>query len=169
MLSSEALIEGLLRVGGLPRAAAEQGLVLLIERTGMEPVVRVVGGLADGMRLGGDGAPIGLLDEIVHDRFAPDSEGRLIIVADLDMEENEPLPGMTWTNEDRRKGASMGVMPVLVMLLRRQRAREILFERPMVGVSFFLEGDVLEPTKGSSALPNQIRFLRRTMIDESRS
>ena len=57
-------------------------------------------------------------------------EAQLIMLCDLYAENNEPRESVTWTHENRVKGAILGVMSCLFQLILNPELRARIFSRP---------------------------------------
>ena len=63
-------------------------------------------------------------------RLRADPEGRLVILCDLHCEGNEPAEGVAWNKAMRTKGAILGTLSHLMMLMRNPEFRDLLSQNP---------------------------------------
>lgn len=89
--------------------------------------------------------------------FQDNADARLIMLCDLYAEENEPQAGVVWTHEYRVKGAIVGVMSCLFMLIRDNALRVLLFEQPERLVIATIENSNIIPQEGEG--PRLVTFL----------
>ena len=62
--------------------------------------------------------------------FRKNRKAKVILLCDLYAQGNEPQAGITWEGENRVKGAIIGVMSCLLMVVRNEDVANLLFANP---------------------------------------
>ncbi len=125
VLTSEQLY---IQLQAIPPLAStiRQSIVFDCWRVGSRPAVDLIG---DDQFRHYECIPLSL-SEYVHEMLSESQDGKLILVCDLFAEYNSPPLGNTWSMETRTNGAIVGAMSCLMVFLRCEELKELLFTQP---------------------------------------
>ncbi|MEK7649042.1 MAG: hypothetical protein AAB400_03985 [Patescibacteria group bacterium] len=107
-------------------SAIQHSVILDCWRVGHHPAVDLIG---DDQYRHYEGIPHEL-SEWIHEILSDSQDGKLILVCDLFAEHNSPAIGIEWSIEMRTKGAILGAMSCLMVLLRNENLKELLTAQP---------------------------------------